>query len=645
MLRARSIEVLLAHFEKLARQQPVLITLEDAHWLDPTTREVFDSVVDRIQTMPVLLVVTARPEFLSRWPSYAHVTVVSLNRLGARQAAGIVERVCGGEALPPALVQQILARADGVPLFVEELTKSVLETGLPRDAADGATGEGPLPAPTVPATLYASLMARLDRLNLVKELAQAAACIGRAFSRELLAAVLDLDGGAVETGLDRLVAAGLIHPRGDGSGGSYAFKHALLQELARDSLLKARRRELHRRIAEGLETQRSGDAQGEPEILAYHYEEAGLAGRAAPFRLAAGRLAKARRFATREATAHLEACLRLADSAAEAGEDIRAVARDASLLLGDLASLDDDLDRANGCYDRALALAEKAAERRLITNKFHRLGHAFRDGARIAFYEHGSGEPAIVFVNPIVYGLATFQPILERLCQEFRVITVDCRGVARSAPLVRPYSILEHAEDLRAVIEAAGAAPVVGVGISRGSNQLLHLAHTHPELVGKLVLVGTPTGGAGAGAASFFDPDYVRRRMDAYAREDVDALIRLQAEFVYTEEEVREEMRRLLVQRCERLPRETVLSFYDPDPSMNIAPILPSIAVPTLVAHGREDRLNGFAAAEYIAARIPGSRLYAFEGKGHNPIFSATEEFCEVLRRFVRTGEVAAPPV
>ena len=139
-------------------------------------------------------------------------------------------------------------------------------------------------------------------------------------------------------------------------------------------------------------------------------------------------------------------------------------------------------------------------------------------------------------MNPIVYGLATFQPLLERLCQEFRVITVDCRGVGRSAPLVRPYSVVEHAEDLRAVIEASGAAPVVGVGISRGSNQLLHLAHRHPELVGKLVLVGTPTGGAGAGAASFFDPDYVRRRMDAYAREDVDALIRLQAEFVYTEE-------------------------------------------------------------------------------------------------------------
>ena len=516
VLRARSIELLLAQLDGLARQQPVLVTLEDAHWLDPTTLEVFDGVVDRIQALPVLLVVTARPEFASRWPSHAHVTLVSLNRLGARQAEAIVERVCGGEALPPALLRQVLARADGVPLFVEELTKAVLEAGLPREAADGGTGHEPPPVPAVPATLYASLMARLDRLNLVKELAQAAACIGRAFSRELLAAVSELDAGAVQTGLDRLVVAGLIHPRGDGTRGTYAFKHALLQELARDSLLKGRRRELHRRIAEAVEAQRLGAAEGEPEILAHHYAEAGLPGRAAPFRLAAGRLAAARH-ATREATAPLEACLRLSE-AAGGGEDLRAVARDAWLLLGDLASLADDVDRANGCYDRALALAVDGAERRLISNKFHRPGHASRGGARLAFYEHGSGEPTIVFVNPIVYGLATFQPILERLCQEFRILTIDCRGAGRSAPLARPYSIAGHAEDLRAVIEAAGAAPVVGVGISRGSNQLLRLAHRHPGLVSKLVLVGTPTGGAGSDAVSFFHPDYVRRRAAAYAR-------------------------------------------------------------------------------------------------------------------------------
>ena len=148
---------------------------------------------------------------------------------------------------------------------------------------------------------------------------------------------------------------------------------------------------------------------------------------------------------------------------------------------------------------------------------------------------------------------------------------------------------------------------------------------------------------AGLTGRTFFAPDYQRRRAEAYEREDVDALIRLQTEFMYTEEDT-VELRRLSLESRRRLPRETILSFYDPDPDMNIAPFLGSIAVPTLVAHGRKDRLNGFAAAEYIAARLSGARLYGFEGKGHNPMFSATEEFCEVLRRFVRTGEVGGAP-
>ena len=142
---------------------------------------------------------------------------------------------------------------------------------------------------------------------------------------------------------------------------------------------------------------------------------------------------------------------------------------------------------------------------------------------------------------------------------------------------------------------------------------------------------------------TFLHPDYVRRRADAYARDDVDALIRLQAEFVFTEEHAGDELRRIFVENCKRLPRETILSFYDPDSTLEILPILGSVAVPTLVVHGRNDRLVDFAAAEYTAARISGARLYAFEGKGHLPTFSATDEFCEVLRRFVRSGEVTAP--
>ena len=266
----------------------------------------------------------------------------------------------------------------------------------------------------------------------------------------------------------------------------------------------------------------------------------------------------------------------------------------------------------------------------------HRLAFATAgDGARLAYYEHGGGEPAIVFANPIIYGLAIFQPILEWLRQEFRVITVDCRGAGRSDPLVRPYGIERHTEDLGAVLTQAGIGPVVGVGISRGSNLLLRLAHGCPELFAGLVLVGMPIASATDDSGTFFNPDYLERRRRNYKRGDVEALIRLQMEFAYSEPAA-EAARELAIEHCGGLAAATAMSFFDPDPGMDVTPLLASVAVPTLVAHGREDRLVSFEAAEFVASRIRGARLYGFEGKGHLPMFTATEEFCAVLRAFIR---------
>ena len=635
--KGQAFAALLAQLEGLARQRPVLLILEDAHWLDPTSRELFDGIVDRIRSLPVLLVATFRPEAPPPWSTFPHVTLLSLNRLARAQAAKLVERVADGRLLPAAVAEVILSRTEGVPLFVEELTKAVLESVALRATSDGSLElAGSLPTLAIPATLQDSLMARLDRLAPVKEVAQAAACIGREFDHALLAAVAEAPEPELANALERLLRAGLVFRHSAPPEATYSFKHALVRDAAYATLLKPRRRWLHARIADALEAIRPQTGAYQPEILAYHLTEAGLPGRAAVHALAAGRLAKARH-ALLEARSQLEACLQLAAQAGgEAESATRAATCECLLLLADLASVDENLERANDCYDRAATLADDEAGRALARSRRHRLGYAHRDGARLAFYDHGSGEPAIVFVNPIVYGLATFQPILERLCPEFRVITVDGRGVGRSDPLVGPYGIARHAEDLRVVIEAAGAAPIVGVGISRGSNQLLHLTHKHPELIAKLMIVGTPPGNAALEGKPFYNPDYVRRMAEAYERQDADALIRQQAEFIYTEENTTE-FRQMFVERCRRLPQETILRFYNPDPDMTIAPILGSITAPTLVAHGREDRIVDFAAAEYIAARLPGSRVYTFEGKGHSPMFSATEEFCTVLRSFVRT--------
>ena len=484
-------------------------------------------------------------------------------------------------------------------------------------------------------------MARLDRLAPAREVAQIAACIGREFDEEVVGAVAGYPESQLTAVLDQLCRAGLIQRRGTPPHHTYSFKHALVRDAAYATLLKSPRQQLHAHIAQAIERLRPEIAAGQPEIVAHHFIEGGLLDQGAIYLLAAGRLAKARH-AVKEAVSQLETCLQLtARPRGNAASADRGTERECLLMLGDLAGVEDDIDRANDYYERAMALGESDADRDRARNCLHRARYAERNGARLVFYEHGSGEPTIVFINPIVYGLSTFEPILEQLRQEFRVITVDCRGAGRSAPLVRPYSTLQHMEDLRAIIETAAVAPIVGVGISRGSNLLIQLAHKHPELVGRIMTVGTPL--IGSDGCPVLNPDYVAfcremaLREDANSRGAIEELIRVHNRYVYSEPDT-DELRRMAAERVCRLPIETILSFYDPDPDMDIAPLLESIAVPTLVAHGREDRLVPCPASEFIASRIPGAQLYLFDGKGHNPMFSATDEFCDLLRNFIRTG-------
>ena len=222
----------------LAAQQPVLALYEDVHWIDPSTLELLGLVIERIQQLPVLVLITFRPEFQPPWTGQAHVTTLTMSRLGRRQGADLVARVTGDKPLPAEIVEQIVARTDGVPLFVEELTKTVLESGLLADAGDRYELSGPLPPLAIPTTLHDSLMARLDRLAPVKEVAQIGAVIGREFSHELLAAVSPLSEADLGAALDQLVSSELVFRRGAPPEATYSFKHALVQDAAYQSLLK-----------------------------------------------------------------------------------------------------------------------------------------------------------------------------------------------------------------------------------------------------------------------------------------------------------------------------------------------------------------------------------------------------------------------
>jgi len=281
--KERTLEALIRQVEVLARRQPVVMVFEDAHWIDPTSRELLDLAVGRVRSLPVLLIVTFRPEFQVPWTGQPQVTMLALNRLDWRDRTALVAQIAGGKTLPDDVVDQIANRTDGVPLFVEELTKSVLESGLLREEADRYVRDRTLPPFAIPTSLHASLMARLDRLASVRHVAQIGAAIGREFSYDLLRAVSRLPEDELQAALARLVTSELVFQRGVPPDAVYSFKHALVQDAAHGSLLRNARQQLHARIAEALEAQSPGTTESQPELLAQHYAEAGLAGKSIPY--------------------------------------------------------------------------------------------------------------------------------------------------------------------------------------------------------------------------------------------------------------------------------------------------------------------------------------------------------------------------
>jgi predicted ATPase len=277
--RQRTLEALILQVQALARSKPVLMIVEDAHWTDPSSLEVFSRVVDRISALRVLLMVTFRPEFEPPWVGRPHVTVLTLNRLTRREIDAMIDGVVGNKPIPMGVRQDIVERTDGIPLFVEEMTKAVLEAEGDGEAQWTAAAV-PSPAVAVPATLHASLMARLDRLGSAKEVAQIGAAIGREFSHGLLAAVVRKSEEELASALDRLIETGLLFRQGVPPVASYLFKHALVQDAAYSTLLREPRRALHARIAAVLEGQFAEIAENQPELLARHCTEAGLIERA-----------------------------------------------------------------------------------------------------------------------------------------------------------------------------------------------------------------------------------------------------------------------------------------------------------------------------------------------------------------------------
>jgi predicted ATPase/class 3 adenylate cyclase len=356
-LRQRTFSALSAIFRARAAQGPLLIIVEDAHWIDPSTEEFLKLLVEDLRSTPTLLLVTHRPEYNPGFGEHAYTTVLSLNRLARRQSAALADEVAG-KGLPSEVVDLIVAKTDGVPLFVEELTKTVLDSGFLTEAGDKYEIVGELPDLGIPSSLQDSLAARLDRLGPAKELAQLAAAIGRSFGYELLSAVSGFDADHLLSLLDRLLEAELIYRRGRGAESVYEFKHVLVQEVAYESLLKSKRQQIHQRIAELLELRFPKMAEAQPEILAQHLTAAGRDVQAVEYWYRAGERAS-EHSANMEAIEHLNAGLALVR---EWTPDTNRSRRELELLtlLGPaiMATKGYGALAVKDTYDRAEALAE-----------------------------------------------------------------------------------------------------------------------------------------------------------------------------------------------------------------------------------------------------------------------------------------------
>ena len=316
--RSRTLAALTEYLTSLALRQPLLWVVEDAHWIDPTTLELIELALDQIQGRPMLALVTARPNFSASFASHPIVSRLTLNRLARAATGAIVDRITGGRPLPEAILAEITARTDGVPLFVEEMTKAVLESGVLAESGDGYRLEDRSGALAIPTTLHDSLMARLDRLPTIKEVAQVAAVIGRAFDHPTIAALSGLEPDRLDEAMGHLVEAELVFRRGTPPDATYLFKHALVRDAAYESLLKSKRAAMHARLADILAAR--GDAA--PEVTARHAEAAGRLRQALDLWEEAGARALARP-AYREAIASFENAIRLCPAMGDGREERR----------------------------------------------------------------------------------------------------------------------------------------------------------------------------------------------------------------------------------------------------------------------------------------------------------------------------------
>jgi len=629
----------------LAERRPMVIILEDLHWADEMSLRLLSYLGRRTHAWKLLVVASAREEELVGAAALRRaidgllqedrcieLTLARLTRRGTIELVRALTR-SGGQTSAD-LEEQIWTASEGNPFMAVEIIRA-LEQGAEVSPTSGWTA---------PDRVRRLITGRLDRLSARgQQLAAVAAVIGREFDFSLLQRASGLSGREAAEAVEELVRRRVLQ----GAGERLDFTHDRFREVAYRRLLPSSRQVLHREVARALEAMHAAapssqheaepvDADRLPEVfeaLAWHYSQGHEWSKAVDNLLNAADKAR-NHYAYHEASRRCTEAIEILDRQGGAtAETVRALE-----MLGDLESVQGHIGFANQAYHRALRMSGDTVIHQRIGDKLHRPSTVVRDGVAIAYYEHGTGEPTLFLTHPVFYGQGTYQPLLDLLCHEFRIITSDPRGVGRSDPLPALYTLRDHVEDARAVIEGAGNRPVVFVGMSRAAALGVVLATTYPHLVERLVLVGTPPAPFASADCAGIDQDFWQEVVGMIEAGDYKRAM----PFFWTREFSEPDTRDLVkafVQASLEMPREVFRVFFTvPDPGRDIRHLLPMVRVPTLVLHGEEDRLVPVEAGRWVARQIPGAEFYGFKGCGHLPAFTAAAEFARVVSRFLRTG-------
>jgi class 3 adenylate cyclase/pimeloyl-ACP methyl ester carboxylesterase len=617
----------------LAREHPVILLVEDVHWVDPSSEVLLRRLFDTVATARALVLVTHRPEYA--WPhaERSFFGRLQLRGLAPAQVAQLAGSVLSQDVLPESVARVVAERSDGNPFFVEEVTKSLSERGL----LEGVVDPGEL-WKEVPSTVQEVILARIDRLDdAAKRTLQMAAVIGREFTVRVLERIAEQRSEAPV--LDELSGLELIYEKATYPELAYMFKHALTHDVAYGTLLESQRRALHDTVARLIEELYADRLPEFYETLALQYRRAERPERAAHYALLAAERA------ARHLAPEAEDGFRQAAEWSSGREECLEIAVRAQLGLGDQLIRRGAIDAANAAFEAAHRAAEEPGTRHQIRNKIVERRFVEREGVRIAFYIHGEGRDApdtvpFVVLHPAVQGSFAFQDLAQRLCQEHTVIYLDPRGIGASDDPGGEWSFADRVEDALAVLHALPYPRYVLNGDSDGVPMVLQVREAIPERVDRLVLFGFPDvgvlapgssgeaiGRAEAGIASlFFEPE-LHTALENFFRVMGDE----PGMAVWSE--------RVLANWEKCFTSASFRAFVREAVSFDLRPLLARVDVPTLVVAAERDAIP-VASVRALAEQIRGARYALIEGVSHFAPFTATETFAEIVRSFLHGGDL-----